>query len=75
MKGKEANLAAIQKMGPLDNTICAVLAGWTTSIMTNPIWVVKTRMQIQFYGHENKYRGLVRNYFYYFYFVGFKFFK
>lgn len=49
-------------MGPLENTVCAILAGWGTSIATNPIWVVKTRMQIQLYQQENKYRGLLRKF-------------
>jgi hypothetical protein len=37
--------------------ICATVAGVMTSACTNPIWVVKTRMQLQTYGAQGNYKG------------------
>ena len=37
--------------------VCATVAGVMTSACTNPIWVIKTRMQLQTYGAQGNYKG------------------
>lgn len=49
-------------LGPTMHMIAAAEAGILTLVMTNPIWVVKTRLCLQ-YGHEsnlpqNRYNGM-----------------
>ena len=50
----------VASLGPLANAACATVAGWSTSICTNPIWVIKTRMQIQTRSGTGNYTGLLR---------------
>ena len=50
----------MNQLGPLENMGCACIAGWFTSICTNPIWVIKTRMHIQPYKSTGGYTGIAR---------------
>eukprot|EP00128_Syssomonas_multiformis_P007118 Colp12_sorted_trinity150504_noHs@10768 len=46
-------------LGPLEHMFCASVAGATTLLMTNPVWVVKTRMCLQVQNaSQHVYRGL-----------------
>jgi len=36
-----------KQLGPLDNFVCACISGCGLVIVTNPIWLIKTRMQLQ----------------------------
>lgn len=60
LEGRESNLSNVRQMGAGSNMICAAIAGMITAACTNPIWVLKTRMQTQLYGSENRYRGIIR---------------
>ena len=48
------------KLGPLDHMLAAAMSGALTITLTNPIWVVKTRMcaDLATTPMERKYRGL-----------------
>jgi solute carrier family 25 folate transporter 32 len=51
-----------QKKSISHTLICGVAAGAVTAVMTNPIWVVKTRMQIHYNNpnhHSLHYKGLI----------------
>eukprot|EP01087_Luapelamoeba_hula_P020116 TRINITY_DN6797_c0_g1_i1.p1 TRINITY_DN6797_c0_g1~~TRINITY_DN6797_c0_g1_i1.p1 ORF type:complete len:293 (-),score=19.61 TRINITY_DN6797_c0_g1_i1:199-1077(-) len=50
LSGPERN-----ELGPITYMIAGMVAGITVAALTNPIWVVKTRMQTQPYGHKNSY--------------------
>ena len=58
--GDNGDLESVQKLGPMAHIACATIAGWTTSLCTNPIWVIKTRMQIQMYKNPDNYTGVAR---------------
>lgn len=52
------------KLGPHHHMACAVMAGCSTVVFTNPIWLVKTRMQLQTQeiakeGGKTPYRGMI----------------
>jgi len=51
------------KLGPAGHMSCAVAAGCSTVLVTNPVWLVKTRLQLQhdvaIEGEPRPYRGLV----------------
>jgi solute carrier family 25 (mitochondrial folate transporter), member 32 len=49
------------KLGPLDHMAAAAMSGALTTTLTNPIWVVKTRMcaDLATTPIEQKYRGLL----------------
>lgn len=38
--------------------LSATLAGVCTTLITNPIWLVKVRMETQILSHQSSYRGL-----------------
>jgi solute carrier family 25, member 33/36 len=46
-KGKHFYTSLIGKENSLVHTISAATAGTTTAVFTNPIWLIKTRMQLQ----------------------------
>jgi len=54
------NHDTVQNLGPMATICCSTIAGWTTSICTNPIWVIKTRMQIQLYKSPDNYTSVHR---------------
>jgi len=66
-KREYAEFTGIQgKLGPLAHLQCAGFAGVATCLITNPIWMVKTRVQIQRKGGEYNgamdcLRSIVRN--------------
>lgn len=49
-----------QELGPGQHLAAGFSAGAVTATCTNPIWVVKTRMQTQMRGTQGNYRGLLR---------------
>lgn len=48
-----------QELGPGQHLAAGFSAGAVTATCTNPIWVVKTRMQTQMRGTQGNYRGLL----------------
>ncbi len=49
-----------RELGPGQHLAAGFSAGAVTATCTNPIWVVKTRMQTQMRGTQGNYRGLLR---------------
>jgi solute carrier family 25 folate transporter 32 len=47
-----------EKLGPLEHLMASGTAGLLTAIVTNPIWVVKTRMFTQSANDVDRYRGV-----------------
>jgi solute carrier family 25 (mitochondrial folate transporter), member 32 len=41
------------------HTLAALEAGMLTVCITNPLWLIKTRMQLQSQNHASNYRGMV----------------
>jgi len=54
----EADRYGNLELGAKEHILCATAAGWLTSLCTNPIWVLKTRMQVQSYGSEGRYTSM-----------------
>jgi len=44
---EQSLLDAAGQLGPLVNLTCATCSGFLTCLATNPIWLVKTRLQLQ----------------------------
>lgn len=50
------------KLGPLENFSAACLAGAAMVVFTNPIWLIKTRMQLQIKKIAMSHKGIKRPY-------------
>lgn len=46
-------------LGPTNHLLAASEAGALTLVITNPLWVIKTRLCLQFGKHDQKYKGLL----------------
>jgi solute carrier family 25 folate transporter 32 len=57
-RANSSNLDSRGQLGPGMNMACATCAGLSTCIATNPIWLVKTRLQLQ-HGSGRKLNGMV----------------
>jgi len=55
---RESYVDARGQLGPGVNMLCATCAGVSTCLATNPIWLVKTRLQLQD-GTDRKLKGMV----------------
>ena len=45
-----------QQLSPVSNVCCAVVAGCVSTVATQPIWLIKTRLQLQ---TKRRYHGMV----------------
>lgn len=48
------------RLPPLRHCAAALEAGVTTSLLTNPVWLIKTRLQLQVQQKETNYTGVRR---------------
>ncbi|CAH0559471.1 unnamed protein product [Brassicogethes aeneus] len=48
-----------EELGPLENSLAAALSGALTLVITNPLWVVKTRLCLQHNDQSRRYSGMV----------------
>eukprot|EP01095_Lingulamoeba_sp_RSL-Kostka_P007322 TRINITY_DN2319_c0_g1_i1.p1 TRINITY_DN2319_c0_g1~~TRINITY_DN2319_c0_g1_i1.p1 ORF type:complete len:316 (+),score=74.06 TRINITY_DN2319_c0_g1_i1:78-1025(+) len=48
----------MSKLSPKAHMICAFAGGFGSAILTNPIWVIKTRMQLQTYNDPSNYKNM-----------------
>jgi len=59
LKDKLKKIRETQVLSASDNLLAGAGAGVFIVVTTNPIWVLKTRMQLQLVGQAQNYRGLI----------------
>lgn len=59
-KSKLSSLSNRTTLGALDHLACATFSGVFTQFFCNPIFVIKTRMQLQTFGGNSNYRSIFR---------------
>ena len=55
---RKDNSPESKELGPVSNLCCATATGCVSAIVTQPIWLAKTRMELQ-HGANAQYRGMV----------------
>jgi hypothetical protein len=58
LQNSESDHADSKDLGPVMNLVCATITGCISAIITQPIWLSKTRMELQEATHV-KYRGMI----------------
>lgn len=54
-QNQAASADGLLQLRPQEHLIAAAIAGLITSTVTNPIWVIKTRMSLQIRGDQGNY--------------------
>ena len=52
-----------EKLTYKEHIVCATAGGLITAVITNPIWLIKTRMQIQLLTFPDRYSSFSRSLF------------